>query len=414
VPITHLVTPLYDFRAFDEAGAVHVGTMSAPDEKAAVERIRRAGLRPIEVTKKRAQVLHTSISVGGSRKVKMAELAVMNRQLATMINSGLPMLRCLGVVETQSKNDTLKKALGELQRSVRGGDSLSVAMEDHPKVFDALAIAMVRAGEESGQLDAVLSQLADTQERAASLRRKLRSAMTYPVAIGLLAGLIVTAMLLFLVPRFEDIFADLGGKLPAPTRAVIALSRGFGRMWWVLALAIALGVFALRAVGRRPRGRRAIDRAKLRVPLFGELIRKIAIARFARSLGVLVRSGAPILEALDIASRTVKNQILIDATADVGLLVRDGNTLARSFGEHKDVFPSMVIHMIEAGEESGRLDTLLDKVADYYESQVDSTISALTSLVEPALLVFMGITVGGMVVSLYLPMFQVLNLVQQQ
>jgi type IV pilus assembly protein PilC len=279
-------------------------------------------------------------------------------------------------------------------------------------VFDNFAVAMIKAGEASGQLDMVLEQLADVQETAAQLKRKVRSAMTYPIAIGALAGLIVTGMLLFLVPRFEEIFSNLGGTLPLPTRIIIKLSNIFTSSMPIIIVGTFGFVFGLRQWIKRPTGRLAFDAFKLKIPLFGDLIRKAAVARFARSLGVLVRSGAPILEALAISSRTVRNQLLTNAVEDVSSLVRDGSTIAKAMQEHKSVFPSMVIHMIEAGEESGQLDALLDKVSDYYEKQVEATVDALTSLIEPMLLVFMGVVVGGMVVSLYLPMFKVISLVQ--
>lgn len=404
---------MFSFRAYDAAGTLHTGVLTAEDADTVADRVRIMGLRPITVERKRSGILHRRIELrGGARRVKAADLAVFNRQLATMIGSGLPMLRCLSALEQQTRHPTLLEAIRTIRADIQNGDSLSAAVARHPRCFDGFYVSMVEAGEATGELDTALTQLADTLERAAAIRRKIRSAMTYPVAIAGLAALIVTAMLLFLVPTFERIFADLDGRLPLPTRIVIGISDTLGGNLPAVVAVVAAGVVGLRLMGRTSRGRLLIDAGKLRVPVFGPLLQRSMVARFARSLAALLRSGTPILDALHISARTAPNAVMLRAVAEIERQIRNGRQLGTAIGEQPGVFPPMVVQMVDVGEESGRLDTLLDKVADYYEQQVDAAVATLTSLLEPALLVFMGITVGGIVIALYLPMFQVINLVR--
>ncbi len=404
---------LFSFRACDAAGTLHTGVISADREDEVAERVRRMGLRPITVERKRAGVLHRRIEIGGAtRRVKATDLALLYRQLATMIGSGLPMLRCLSALEQQTRHPALLEALRAIGADVRNGDALSVALARHPRCFDGFSVAMVEAGEATGELDTALTQLAEALERTAAIRRRIRSAMTYPVAVAGLAALIVTAMLMFLVPTFERIFADLDGRLPLPTRIVIAVSDLLSGNLLVVAAAVAAAGVGLRVAARTAPGRLALDATKLRVPVFGPLLHRSALARFARSLAALLRSGTPILEALEVSSRTVHNTVVVRAIGEVAREIRNGRHLGAALGEQPKVFPAMVVQMVDVGEESGRLDALLEKVAEYEESRVDAAVASLTSMLEPALLVFMGVTVGGIVVALYLPMFQVINLVR--
>lgn len=403
---------IFSYRAFDGAGSLRSGTIAAEDADAVTERIRRMGLRPISVERKAGGALNRSINVPGMEKrVKPGDLAVIDRQLATMIGSGLPMMRCLSALQAQAGHPTVAKAITAIREDVQNGDSLSSAVAKHPKTFDEFSVSMIQAGESTGKLDEALFQLADSLERTAAIRRKVRSAMTYPIAIASLAGLIVTAMLVFLVPTFERIFADLEGQLPLPTRIVIGSSRFLTGNLVPVALAVVLAVVGLRLAVRTERGRFAWDTTKLRLPVLGPLLLRSSISRFCRSLSVLLHSGTTILEALDIAARTVPNMVVRRAVREMEVEVRNGRGIGACMAEHA-VFPAMLVQMVEVGEESGRIDELLEKAAVYYESRVQAAVDGITSLIEPALLVFMGITVGGMVVSLYLPMFQVINLVQ--
>jgi type IV pilus assembly protein PilC len=403
---------IFSYRAFDLAGELRTGVIAAEDVDEVAERIRRMGLRPINVERKRGGSLNKSIRLPGREKaVKAGDLAVFNRQLATMISSGLPMMRCLSALQQQAGHPTILKAITAIREDVQNGDSLSAAVARHPRTFDQFYVSMIEAGEATGNLDAALFQLADALERSSAIRRKVKSAMTYPVAIAGLATLIVVAMLVFLVPTFEKIFADLDGQLPLPTRIVIGASRFLTGNVLLVLLLVVLTVVGLRLAVRTERGRFAWDSAKLRIPVLGPLLLRGAIARFARSLAVLLRSGTMILDALDIASRTVPNAVIRKAVTAMEQDVRNGRSIGACMAE-QPIFPSMVVQMVEVGEESGRLDSLLEKVADYYENRVQASVDAITSLIEPALLIFMGFTVGGMVISLYLPMFQVINLVQ--
>jgi type IV pilus assembly protein PilC len=348
--------------------------------------------------------------IGGDR-VALKVVAVFSRQLATMIGSGLSILRALAILVEQTESKALAKVIGEMKLDIERGLSLSQAVARHPKVFPEIYLAMVRAGESGGTLDEVLARLATTLEKQLELRGKIKSAMTYPIAVAGIVVLIVAAMLLFVVPMFESMYADLGGTLPLPTRVLIKGSQLLTRGWWMIA---ALGVGGFIA-GRRwiatPQGRLTFDRFKLRLPIFGVLMRKTSVARFARTLASLVRSGVPIMESLEIVGGTSGNAVLAEAVQGARERVRLGESVSASL-MGADVFPPMVVQMIAVGEETGTIDNMLDKVADFYDSEVEATVNALTSLIEPMLMVFMGVTVGGMVVSLYMPMFKVISLVK--
>lgn len=404
---------LYDYRAADAGGDIQTGVLTADTEQGVVERLRRMGLVPLSVSRKRNTGLHKEIKIpgfGGNRK-KPADLAIFSRQLATMVGSGLPLLRCLETLRSQTSNPDLATVIEEIAADVAKGETLSLALSRHPKWFDEFFVSMVQAGESAGSLDEVLLQVADTVERNAALRRTIVSALTYPAAIAAFALVILVAMLLFLVPTFEGIFRDLDSRLPLPTMVIIFASNMIRHYFFIVVPLPVVGVFAFRRWKKTPTGRRRWDAVKLRLPIFGPLVSRTALARFSRSFSVLSRSGVPVLMSLEIASRTVDNRVVTDALAEAREDVRTGSGLAEALASH-DVFPPMIVQMVQIGEETAAIDQLLDKAASFYEGEVEARVAGFTSLIEPMLLVFMGATVGGMVVSLYLPMFKVISLIK--
>jgi type IV pilus assembly protein PilC len=328
-----------------------------------------------------------------------------------MINSGLPILRALAILSEQTSNSEFKRILTECRLDVERGASLSAAMAKHPKPFNDLFVSMIRSGETGGSLDNTLIRLAETLEKEVKLRGKIKSAMTYPIAVVGLVVLIMSAMLLFVVPQFQTIYASLGSKLPLPTRVLLAVSDAFKTYWYLVILAVIVARFAFRRYKKTEAGREMIDRIKLRVPVFGSLFHRTALARFSNTLSMLLRSGVPILQAFDIVSDTVGNKVIGKAITDVQASVREGESIAKPLANHP-VFPPMVIQMISVGEETGQVDTMLEKVASFYEQEVEAAVDALTSLIEPLLIAVIGGAVGAAVVALYMPMFNIINLIK--
>jgi type IV pilus assembly protein PilC len=346
-----------------------------------------------------------------STRVKLKDVAVMSRQFATMINSGLALLRALNILAEQTESKPLAEIVNQVRIDVEKGSSLSAALARHPKAFSRLYVAMVRAGEVGGALDSVLLRLAETIEKQVELRRKVRSAMTYPIVVMVLVLLIVTAMLLFIIPMFKGLYKDLGGTLPLPTLVLIGVSTAL-RKFWYLIFAFWFGVvWGFRKWINTETGRNHWDAVKLKLPVFGILTRKSALARFSRTLSALVRSGVPILESLDIVADTSGNHVVSLAVLDTQQAVKSGEPMSQRLERHP-VFPPMVVQMMTVGEETGALDVMLDKIADFYDQEVEATVEALTSLIEPLLIVVMGAAVGGMVISLYLPMFNIIKLIK--
>ena len=403
---------MFEFKARDRTGKVHDGQLEATSSGAVVKTLRDRGLMPLSVNEKKASSLQKEIKIPGfGGKIKQKEMALFSRQLATMVNSGLTLIRSLSILEDQSENVTLKQVVAEVRSKVEQGVSLSVAMEDHPKAFSTLYVSMVRAGEVGGALDETLTRLADTLESQARLRGQIKSAMAYPVVVLNLIVFIVLAMLVFVVPIFEKMYADLGGELPLPTQMLINISRFITSKWWLIAAVFVGLVFAFKRWKATEAGRRQWDALKLRFPIFGKLTQKVSISRFARTFSVLSRTGVPVLQALDIVAQTAGNSVVSDAVLDVQASVKRGESLSAPLERH-DVFPPMVTQMMAVGEETGALDSMLAKVADFYDREVDDTVAALTSLIEPLLIVVMGVVVGGILISLYLPMFNIANLIQ--
>jgi type IV pilus assembly protein PilC len=403
------VADTYTYRVRDQRGSLVTGEMLADSPALVINRLREMNLVPLEIKSKRAGLKREITLRPG--KVKLKDLAVFSRQFATMVNSGLPLLRTLGILEEQTESSQLKKVLSEIRLDVERGNSLSGALAKHPRTFSPLYISMCRAGETAGNLDQILVRLADTIEREVTLRQKIKSAMTYPIVVFVMVLLILAAMLLFVVPTFKDLYSSLGGTLPLPTRILMSVSDTFRKFFWVV---ILLGIGAgwlFRRWIKTDRGRRAFDKFKLRVPIFGPLFQKTALARFARTLGVLSRSGVPILQALDIVQDTVRNEVVADAVRDVQSGVKEGESIAAPLGAHK-VFPPMVVQMMAVGEETGQLDQMLEKIADFYDEEIAATVDSLTSLIEPIMIAVVGGAVGLIVISLYLPLFRIIELIK--
>jgi type IV pilus assembly protein PilC len=406
------MTTTFAYKVRDQTGKLVEGQLEAEDATLVVGKLRQMGYTPIAVEAKNDNKLKSDIKIPGlSGRVKLKDVAVFSRQFATMINSGLSLIRSLAILADQTENQELARIIGEVRLDVEKGVSLSAAISRHPKAFSRLYIAMVRSGEIGGVLDAVLMRLADTIEKQVELRRKIRSAMTYPIVALSICLLIAAAMLLFIVPQFKAIYADLGGQLPLPTRILISASDIMKSYFPVFIVLAGVGVYFFRRWIKTEKGRMVWDRFKLRMPVFGLLTRKTALARFSRTLAALTRSGVGILEALDIVSETAGNEVVSVALRDTQSAVKRGDTLARPLEQH-EVFPPMVTQMISVGEETGALDEMLDKIADFYDSEVTATVDALTSLIEPLMIVVMGGMVGGMVISLYLPMFNIIKLIK--
>ena len=398
----------FAYKVRDSGGSVLQGTLEADSITLVVARLREMGYTPLAVDRKANTGLQSDVKIPWLHsRVKAEALATFTRQFATMIESGLSLLRAVSVLAGQTESHALAEVLRTVRIDIEQGSSLSSALSKH-RVFPRIYVSMVRAGEVGGGLDQVLVRLADTLEKQVALQRKIRSAMAYPVGVLFLVVGILAAMLVFIVPQFKSMYTSLGGKLPLPTRILIALSNAAVILVPLGILATIGTVFAIRRWIRTPGGRNFWDALKLRVPLFGKLVHKTALARMGRTMAALTRSGVPLLEALEVTKETCGNAVLSAALADVQEGVRQGDSIGHRLSEHP-IVPAMVTQMVSVGEESGAVDTMLDKVANFYEAQVEAMVNTLTSLLEPFLVVILGGIVGGMVISLYLPMFSILN-----
>jgi len=400
----------YTYRVRDKQGQIVEGTLESDSTNLVANKLRQMGYVPLAIDKKATGGVRKELHLM-KPKIKLKDIAVFSRQFAVMIDSGLSLLRALSILEDQIENKALAKVMTEVRSDVEKGSALSQALAKHPKAFNRLYISMVRAGETGGSLDSVLVQLADTIEKQVELRQKIKSAMTYPVAVLCLVLLIVTAMLIFIVPMFKTLYADLGGTLPVPTRLLLLVSSVMVKAMPIVILAQVGAVIAFKRWIATDKGRGIWDAFKLRVPVFGKLVQLTALARFSRTLASLLRSGVPLLESLEITSGTVGNTVVSNAITDMQDGVKQGEAMVQRLANHS-VFPSMVVQMISVGEETGAVDTMLNKIGEFYEQEIEATVDALTSLLEPALIVVLGGCVGGMVVSLYMPMFNIIKLIQ--
>ncbi len=399
------------YAAIDDAGNPVRGEVRARSEGDAVSRVRDLGYRPIVLRRPRRNVLRAEIAVSlFAPKVKSAELAGSIRQLAAMLQAGVPMMRALTVLVQQS-GPALNAAWTGVRADIEGGDALSLSLRRHPRIFDPVLVSLVEAGEASGTLDESLRQAATALERKAELRRKVRSALAYPIAVLGLVGVVILAMSLFVVPVFRDVYADLGGELPVPTRIVLGVSGFIASRFVLLVGAVVAVVTVLRRWSRTPAGRLTLAKIVLRIPVVGDLVRRTALARASRSLAVLAAAGVPLLEALQIAGDVSGNAVTRGVFADAADAVRAGRSLSSELMA-SDVIPPLFAQVVAVGEESGDLTEMLRLVGDVYEAEVDAAAESFSAVAEPLLIAFLGIVVGGIVLSLYLPMFRLIDLVQ--
>lgn len=401
----------FEYQVRNRDGKVTKGRVEGDSKAVVAEKLKAMGYNPMSLEEVKTGGLNREISFGGAKRVKLKELAIFSRQFSTMVNSGLSLLRSLSILEEQTENKTLATVIGKVRIDVEGGASLSGAMAKHPDVFPPIMIHMTRAGEVGGFLDQVMSQLAANFESEVRLRGKIKSAMTYPVVVFVMAILAMTAMLLFIVPVFASMFESLGGTLPLPTQILVWMSNTLKILAPVLVIALAVFAYWWRRHKRDEKVRNFVDPLKLKAPIFGALVQKIAISRFTRNLGTMVHSGVPILQALDITGQTTGNVVIERAVADVQDSVRRGEPLARPLANHP-VFPPMVVQMMAVGEDTGALDLMLGKISDFYDAEVEATTESLTSLIEPLMIAVVGGMIGAMIIALYMPIFKVFDLIE--
>jgi type IV pilus assembly protein PilC len=387
-----------------KSGAVKKGELVAKSRDEAVDQLRKQSVVVTSLEEKGAKE-GFKLSFGNGMTEK--DLVVFTRQFGTMINAGLPLIQCLEILSTQSENAALRKAVGEIKGAVEGGSTFSDALRRHPKIFDDLYCNMVNAGEVGGLLDTILARLSKHIEKAMKLKSQIKSAMVYPAAICGIAAIVITVLMIWVIPVFEKMFKEMsGGKmaLPGPTQLVIDMSNFAQGNWYIILGAIGGGVVAFKKYYATPQGRLTVDKMVLKLPVFGDLIRKASVAKFTRTLGTLITSGVPLLEALSICAKTAGNKVIENVLMDARVSISGGKTISEPLAK-SEAFPKMVTHMIAVGESTGALDNMLGKIADFYEDEVDAAVTNLTALLEPMMMVFLGVTVGFIVIAMYLPIF---------
>jgi type IV pilus assembly protein PilC len=405
----------FAFRAVDVAGIPSRGEVEAESKSHVSEELRQRGLIVLDVSEKR-EALRIENLLDRFRRVNARDLSVFSRQFATLIQSGMPMLRSLHTLEDQTENERLKHAAGEVRKDIEAGSSLAQAMERHPRVFDDLFVSLVRSGESSGQLESALDRIAFQLEKLDALKRQIRSAMTYPAFIFVFAAAVLLAVVAFIVPVFVGVFEDIAesssgvsAELPAITQVTIGISDAITGSWYIIFPALAVLVVGLFRLKQTDMGREVWDRAKLRIPAnIGDVVHKVALARWSRTLSGAVSAGVPLLQAIRVTGETSGNAQVEKAMDDVYDSVKQGGSIAAPI-TRSPLFPPMVGHMVAVGEETGQLDQMLGKIADFYEAEVDAKVKALTALIEPLMIIFVGSVVGFIVISMYLPMIEVYN-----
>ncbi|MFC1580139.1 type II secretion system F family protein [Thermodesulfobacteriota bacterium] len=395
--------PVYQWVAITKKGRKLKGELDAANENIALNQLRKRNF-DVQKLKEKPKDIFANISFM-QPKVTNKDIVIFTRQFSTMIDAGLPLVQGLGILGEQLENPTFKRILQQITKDVESGSTLAEAMKKHPQVFDNLFVNLIAAGEVGGILDTILRRLAEYIEKNEKLKARIKGAMTYPIVVMAIAILVIAVILIFVIPVFEDMFASFGKALPVPTQIVVNMSRFMkGNIHWVL-----LGLFALGYAAKKYRnskgGRRTTDALALKLPIFGMMLKKVAVARFTRTLGTMIQSGVPILDALEIVAKTSGNVILEEIIYEVRSSIAEGQTIAEPLSEN-DIFPGMVIQMISVGEATGALDTMLEKIADFYDEEVDQAVEALTSMLEPLLMLFLGGSIGGLVVAMYLPIFQ--------
>jgi type IV pilus assembly protein PilC len=386
------------------AGQMQTGVLTADSKEAASQILRRQRIEAPSIKEKGKEIAFPKFGGG----VPPQLIAIFTRQFSVMIDAGLPLVQCLEILASQQENKTFKRALIQIRQDVESGSNLADSMRKHPKIFDDLYTNMVAAGEAGGILDTILQRLAQYIEKSVKLNSQVKSAMIYPVAVISIAVIVVTIILWKVIPVFAALFKGLGAELPMPTQIVIWLSNFIADFWWLVAIIIGGTVYALRRYHETYKGKRVIDGTVLKMPILGMLMRKIAVARFCRTLSTLTSSGVPILDGLQITARTAGNSIIEDAIMATRKSVEEGKTISEPLAD-TDVFPSMVVQMIAVGEQTGALDTMLSKIADFYEDEVDNAVAGLMKLLEPVLIAFLGVAIGGIVIAMYMPMFTLIG-----
>jgi len=397
--------PVFTFTGKSAAGQKVGGERVAENKQVLAAQLRRERITPGAIKEKGKEF---ALPTFGKGKVKTKELAIFFRQFSVMIDAGLPLVQCLEILAANQENPTFQKVLTNVRSTVEGGSTLANALRGHPKVFDDLTVNMIEAGETGGILDTILQRLSAYIEKAVKLRQAIKSALIYPCAVMGIAVLVVGALLKWVVPIFANMFQGMDIELPLPTKIVMGLSSFIGFAWWII-IAGAIGLFfGIKQIRKNPRGKYITDKFLLNVPVFGMLIRKIAVARFTRTLGTLITSGVPILEGLAITARTSGNAVLEEALMKVRKAIEEGRTIVDPLKEC-GMFPNMVTQMIGVGEATGAMDAMLQKIADFYEDEVDAATKDMLTLLEPIMIGFLGITVGGIVISLYMPLFSMIS-----
>ena len=395
--------PVYLWKGKDRHEKAKKGEMEAPSEEVVRSELTRRKITSIKI-KKKPKDLFENVSFM-QPKVKSSDIIIFCRQFSTMIDAGLPIIQCLDILYAQNDNKTFKKMLKEIKANVESGQTLSEALKKYPKQFDDLFVNMISAGEAGGILDSILRRLSAYLEKAAKLKSKIKGGMTYPIVTIAIAIIVVAVIMVFVIPVFEEMFSSMGHALPAATQFVVNLSRAVKSNILYIIGVIIIAIFALRRFYRTEKGKVFIDDLLLKLPMFGQLIRKAAVAKFTRTMGTMLTSGVAILDALEIVAKTAGNKIIEKAIFDTRTAIAEGRTMSDPLSE-SGVFPSMVCQMIAVGESTGALDAMLTKIADFYEEEVDQAVENLTSLIEPFMIVFLGVVIGGLVVSMYLPIFK--------
>ena len=393
---------MYVWVAETKKGRRLKGELEAASEQIAESQLKKRNLKILKL-KPKPKDLFAAVAFM-QPKVKNKDIVIFTRQFSTMIDAGLPLVQGLNILAEQNPNPTFKNILRQLTKDVEGGSTLAEAMKKHPKVFDNLFVNLIAAGEVGGILDTILQRLATFIEKAEELKSRIKGALTYPIVVMAIAFIVIAVILIFVIPVFQDMFSSFGSALPVPTQIVVNMSDFMkGNIHWIILAVIAL-VFAFKQYGSTKGGRKTIDTWSLKLPVFGDLLKKTAVARFTRTLGTMMSSGVPILDSLEIVAKTAGNVVIEEIIYDVRGSIAEGQTIAEPLSEN-DIFPGMVIQMISVGEATGALDTMLEKIADFYDKEVDTAVDALTSMLEPLLMLFLGGAIGGLVVAMYLPIF---------
>ncbi len=398
--------PVFKYRGKNRIGTIIEGERSARSSQDVVLALEKEQIQTLSIERKKSSFKIPFI--GGRKHVPLKEISVFNRQLSVMFNAGLPITQAIGILGTQQKNAYFKNVLTEVRKDVEAGSNLSNALRKHPSVFNDLYCSMIQAGEASGNLDTILLRLSQYIENMTKLMGKVKAAMAYPIAVVIIAAILVSVIMLKVIPVFENMFSQLGAELPVPTQIVIDFSHFMASNFLFIVLGLVGLVFAYRSYNRTYKGRRAIDRIKLRIPVFGTLLLKVGVARVTRTMATLLTSGVEIIESMTITSKTAGNSIIEDAVFRSRFAVQEGKPLWESWEETK-IFPYMVTQMVAVGEQTGSLSTMLGKVADFYDEEVDNAVSALVSLMEPIMILFLGGIVGSIIVAMYLPLFDIIS-----